>query len=137
MILIHQHVVASTVISSHGTLQGTSILQQSKQNKAQESPDIHDCPLSKIDATAPMLHGYQTYAPFHDTSMDQEITMSAQRMPMTIYLEILEIPCPKIVFLSLPQCPPDGLITLYFNLDLNNLCNLHNMHTLFIKLSTI
>jgi hypothetical protein len=58
-----------------------------------------------------MLHGFQTYATFHNTSMDQEITMLAQSTPMTLYFAILEFSCPDIVFLSLPRRPLDGLIT--------------------------
>jgi hypothetical protein len=72
---------------------------------------IHECSLSSIDATAPMLHGFQTYATFHNTSMDQEIEMLAQSMPVILCFAILKFSCPKIVFVSLPQCPPDRLIT--------------------------
>jgi hypothetical protein len=74
---------------------------------------IHDCPLSNIDARAPKLHGYQTYATFHDTSMEQDITALVQSMPMTVYFEILELSCPDIVCLSLPRCPPDLFITSF------------------------
>jgi hypothetical protein len=72
---------------------------------------VHDCPLSNIDASAPKLYGYETYATFHDTSMEHEVSASAQSMPMTLYFAILEFPCPDIVFLTLPRCPPDGFIT--------------------------
>jgi hypothetical protein len=77
--------------------------------------------LSNIDAAAPKLYGYQTYAPFHDTSPEQEITASAQSMPMTLYFSILTFSCPDIVILSLPQRPPDGFITssIVFDPDLN------------------
>jgi hypothetical protein len=73
----------------------------------------HDCPMSNIDATVPKLYGYQTYATFHDTSTEQEITASAHSIPMTLYIAILTFSCPNIVFLSLPRCPPDGLITSF------------------------
>jgi hypothetical protein len=74
---------------------------------------VHDCPLSNIDACAPKLHGYQTYATFHDTSMEQDVTVSAQSMPMTLYFAIIELSCPEIVFLSLPRHPSDGFITSF------------------------
>ncbi len=72
---------------------------------------VHDCPLSNINESAPKLHGYETCATFHNTSMDQEVSASHQSMPMTLHFVILEFSCPDIVFLSLPRCPPDGLIT--------------------------
>jgi hypothetical protein len=74
---------------------------------------VHDCPLSYINAQAPKLHGYQTYATFHNTSMEQEVTASAQSMPMTLHFAIIEFSCPEIVFVSLPRCPPDGFITSF------------------------
>ncbi len=45
--------------------------------------------------------------------MGQDVTASAQTMPMTLYFAILEFSCPDIVFLSLPQCPLDGFITSF------------------------
>jgi len=74
---------------------------------------VHDCPLSYIDARAPKLHGYETYATFHDTSMEQNVTESSQSMPMMLHSAILEFSCPEIVFLSLPKRPPDGFITSF------------------------
>ncbi len=74
---------------------------------------VHDCPLSNIDACAPKLHGYQTYATFHNTSMEQDVTVSAQSMPMMLHFAIIEFSCPEIVFLSLPRRPPDGFITSF------------------------
>jgi hypothetical protein len=69
----------------------------------QSSTDIaHDCQLSNIDARATKLHGYQIYAPFHDTLMEQDVTASAHSMAMTLYYAILEFSCPDIVFSSLP-----------------------------------
>jgi hypothetical protein len=74
---------------------------------------VYDCPLSYIDERAPNLHGYETYATFHDTSMEQDVTASSRSMPMTLHFAILEFSCPEIVFLSLPRCPPDGFITSF------------------------
>ncbi len=84
-----------------------------KQATQSSTVIVHDCPLSNIDARAPKLHGYQTYATFHDTSMEQDVTVLAQSMPMTLHFAIIEFSCPEIVFLSLPRCPPDGFITLF------------------------
>ena len=74
---------------------------------------VHDCPLSYINEQAPKLHGYQTYATFHDTSMEQDAIASAQSMPMTLHFAIIELSCLEIVFLSLPRRPPDGFITSF------------------------
>jgi len=52
--------------------------------------------LSYIDARAPKLHGYETYATFQDTSMEQNVTVSSQSMPMTLHFAILEFSCPDI-----------------------------------------
>jgi hypothetical protein len=82
-----------------------------KQATRSSTVILHDCPLSNIDARAPKLHGYQTYATFHDTLIEQDVTALAHSMPMTLYFAILEFSCPNIVFSSLPQCPPDGFIT--------------------------
>jgi hypothetical protein len=79
---------------------------------------VHDCPLSNIDESAPKLHGYETYATFHNTSLDQEVSASDQSMTMTLHLAILKFSCPDIVFLLLPRCPPDGLITSFLVLIL-------------------
>jgi hypothetical protein len=73
----------------------------------------HDCPLSKINASALKLNGYETYATFHNTSMEQEVSASDQSMPMTLHFVILEFSCPDSIFLSLPRGPPDGLITSF------------------------
>jgi hypothetical protein len=73
----------------------------------------YDCPLSYIDESAPKLHGYETYATFNDTSMEQDVTASSQSMPRTLHFTILEFSCPEIVFLSLPKRPPDGFITSF------------------------
>ncbi len=59
---------------------------------------VHDCPLSNINESAPKLHGYETYATFHNTSMDQEVSASDQSMPMTLHFAILKFSCPDIVF---------------------------------------
>jgi hypothetical protein len=45
--------------------------------------------------------------------MEQDVIALAQSMAMTLYFAILEFSCPDIVFLSLPQCPPDGFITSF------------------------
>ncbi len=82
-----------------------------KQGTQSSTVIVHDCPLSNINASAPKLHGYETYAIFHNTSMEQEVSASDQSMPMTLYFATLDFSCPDIVFLSLPRCPPDGLIT--------------------------
>ena len=74
---------------------------------------IHDCPLSYVDARAPKLHGYETYATFHNTSMEQDIIASSHSIPMTLHFAILEFSCPEIVFLSLPKRPPDGFMTSF------------------------
>ena len=58
---------------------------------------VHDYPLSNIDARAPMLHVYQTYATFHDTYMEQDVTALAQSMPMTLHFAIIEFSCLEIV----------------------------------------
>ncbi len=64
---------------------------------------VHNCPLSNINESIPKLHGYETYATFHNTSMDQEVSASDQSMHMTLCFVILEFSCPDIVFLSLPR----------------------------------
>ncbi len=100
---------------------------------------VHDCPLSNIDARAPKLHGYQTYATFHNTSMEQDVTASSQSMPMTLDFAILELSCPGIVFLSLPRCPPDGFITSFeVSILISTIIAIitHDTHMLIIKLST-
>ncbi len=74
---------------------------------------VYDCRLSYIDERAPKLHGYETYATFHDTSMEQDVTASSQSMPMMLHFAILEFSCPEVVLLSLPRCPPDGFITSF------------------------
>ena len=75
--------------------------------------NVHDCPLSYIDASAPKLHGYETCATFHDTSMEQNVTVSSQSMPMMLHFAILELSCPEIIFVSLPKRPPDRFITSF------------------------
>jgi hypothetical protein len=84
-----------------------------KQATQSSTVIVHDCPLSNIDARAPKVHGYQTYATFHDTLIDQDITALVQSMPMTLYFAILEFSCPDIVFLSLPLHTPNGYITSF------------------------
>ncbi len=84
-----------------------------KQATRSSTVIVHDCPLSNIDARARKLYGYQTYATFHDTSMEQDITVSAQSMPVMLHFAIIEFSCPEIVFLSLPRHPPDGFITSF------------------------
>jgi hypothetical protein len=74
---------------------------------------VYDCSLSYINACAPKLHGYERYATFHDTSRHHDVTALAHSMPMTLHFAILESSCPEIVFLPLPQHPPDGLITSF------------------------
>jgi hypothetical protein len=81
-----------------------------KQATQSSTVFIHDCPLSNNDATAPKLRGYQTYATFNDHRWTKRLAL-AQRMPMTLYFATLEFSCPDIVFLSLPQPPPDEFIT--------------------------
>ena len=84
-----------------------------KQATQSSTAIVHDCPLSYINARAPKLHGYQTYATFHDTLMEQDVAASAQSMPMTLHFAIIEFSCPELVFLSLPRRPPDGFITSF------------------------
>ncbi len=63
---------------------------------------VHDCPMAHISPIAPTLHGYQTYATFHDTSMEHEVIDSDTSMPMTLHFAICKFSCPEIVFLKLP-----------------------------------
>jgi hypothetical protein len=96
---------------------------------------VHDCPLSNINESALKLQGYYTYATFHNTSMAQEVSASDQSMPMTLHFAILEFSCPDIVFLSLPRCPPDGLITSSLVLILISSIITINMTCICIQLS--
>ncbi len=61
-----------------------------KQATQSSTVVVHDCPLSNIDARALELHDYQTYATFHNTLMEQDVTALAQSMPMTLYFAILD-----------------------------------------------
>jgi hypothetical protein len=74
---------------------------------------IHDVLMAHICHTAPILSGYQTYATFHDTSMENAVIDSRSSMPMTLYFAICNFLCPEIVFASLPQRPPDGILTKF------------------------
>ena len=71
---------------------------------------IHDCPMAIMSPIAPKIHGYQTYATFHDTSMEHEVMDSEMSMPMTLYFAINAFSCPEIVFSKLPWRPPKGFI---------------------------
>jgi hypothetical protein len=73
---------------------------------------IYDCPMANMSPIAPKLHRYQTYATFHNTSMEHQVMDSEQSMPMTLYFAINEFLCPEIVFSKLPRRPPNGFITL-------------------------
>jgi hypothetical protein len=72
---------------------------------------IYDCPMANMSPIAPKLHGYQTYATFHNTSMEHQVMDSEQSMPMTLYFAIDEFLCPEIVFSKLPWRLPNGFIT--------------------------
>ena len=74
---------------------------------------IHDFPMAHTCKTAPILSGYQTYATFHDTSMEDAVVDSHLSMPMTLYFAVCEFSCPEIVFASLPRQPPDGIFTTF------------------------
>jgi hypothetical protein len=69
--------------------------------------------MAHICHTAPILSGYQTYATFHDTSMENAVIDSRSSMPMTLYFAICNFSCPEIVFASLPRRPPDGILTTF------------------------
>jgi hypothetical protein len=71
---------------------------------------IHDCPMAIMSPIAPKIHGYQTYATCHDTSMEHEVMDSEMSMPMTLYFAINAFSCPEIVFSKLPRHPPKGFI---------------------------
>jgi hypothetical protein len=79
---------------------------------------VHDYPLAHINNAAPVLSGYQTYATFHETSMEDNVIKSTHSMPMTLYFAICKYSCPEIVFSLLPKRPPDGLITAFIILML-------------------
>ncbi len=51
---------------------------------------VHDCPMAHINNAAPILSGYQTYAMFHESSMEQNVTKLKHSMPMTLYFAICE-----------------------------------------------
>ena len=70
--------------------------------------------MAHICQTAPILSGYQTYATFHDTSMEDAVIDSHSSMPMTLYFAVCEFSCPEIVFAYLPRRPPDGILTHCF-----------------------
>jgi hypothetical protein len=84
----------------------------SAKRTAQSSvPVIHNCPMAIMSPIAPKLHDYQTYATFHDTSMEHQVMDSEMSMPMTLYFAINVFSCPEIVFSKLPRSPPNGFIT--------------------------
>jgi hypothetical protein len=49
--------------------------------------------------------------------MEDAVLTSEYSMPMTLYFAICEYSCPKIVFGSLPQRPPDGIFTAFIILS--------------------
>jgi hypothetical protein len=69
--------------------------------------------MAHINNAAPILSGYQKYATFHESSMEQKVTKLKHSMPMTHYFAICEYSCPEIVFSLLPKWPPDGIITVF------------------------
>jgi hypothetical protein len=69
--------------------------------------------MAHINKAAPILLGYQTYATFHKTSMEDDVLKLKYIMPMTLYFAICKYLCPEIVFLLLPRWPPDGIITAF------------------------
>jgi hypothetical protein len=74
--------------------------------------------MAHISPTALKLHGYQTYATFHDMSMEHEVIDFDTSMPMTLHFAICEFSCPETLFLKLPQQPPNGFITSYLAMTL-------------------
>jgi hypothetical protein len=73
----------------------------------------HSCPMAHINKAAPILLGYQTYAIFHKTSIEDNILKSEYSMPMTLYFAICKYLCPEIVFSLLPRWPSDGIIMAF------------------------
>jgi hypothetical protein len=51
---------------------------------------------------APVLSGYQTYATFHNTSIEDAVLTSDFSIPMTLYFAICKYSCLEIVG-SLPR----------------------------------
>jgi hypothetical protein len=90
--------------------------------------------MSNIDAAALKLYGYQTYATFHDTLTEQDISASTQSMPVTLYFPILTLSCPDIIFLSLPWTTSTRWMHhffIVFDPDFNDFYNHHNMQMFF------
>ncbi len=114
--LHHFNVVDSITTWWRVALLETSIcwLNQASQST---SSNVYDFPLAYIDSSAPVLSGYQTYATFHDTSMENAVLASKFSMPMTLYFAICEYSCPEIVFGFLPRRPPKGMFTSFIILS--------------------
>jgi hypothetical protein len=72
---------------------------------------VYDCPMAHMSPIAPNLHGYQTYATFHNTSMEHQVMDSERSMPGTLYFAVCEFSCPEIIFFKLPWRPPNGFVT--------------------------
>ena len=74
--------------------------------------------MANMSPIAPKLHGYQTYATFHDTLMEHAVINSDTSMPMTLHFAICKFLCSETVFLKLPQQPPNGFITSFLAMTL-------------------
>jgi hypothetical protein len=74
---------------------------------------IHDCAMAHINNAAPVLLGYQMYATFYNTSIEDDVVKSKYSMPITLHFATCDFSCPEIVFSSLPRRPPDGTITAF------------------------
>jgi hypothetical protein len=69
--------------------------------------------MAHINNAAPVLSGYQMYATFYNTSIEDDVVKSKYSMPITLHFAICNFSCPEIVFSSLPRCLPDGIIMAF------------------------
>jgi hypothetical protein len=69
--------------------------------------------MAHINNAAPVLSGYQMYATFYNTLMEDDVVKSKYSMPITLHFAICNFSCPEIVFSSLPRRPPDGIIMAF------------------------
>jgi hypothetical protein len=68
--------------------------------------------MAHINKAAPILLGYQTYATFHKTSMEDKVPKLEYSMPMTLYFAICKYLCQNCILIA-SKTAPDVIITTF------------------------
>ncbi len=74
--------------------------------------DQYKCPHSKITPISAKHHVFSVYTNPHASSMGFGNTEVTDKMALTYFFAINELPCPSIVFLEMPKKPPDVILSV-------------------------